>query len=773
MSAATHYPTSPGNVPEGLTRAKGSYRRHAWLAMSGLMLFMAFYLALTVCFGWIAYNNFLRLQAGETDLFHIIVTFIAFLLTIFLVKSLFTKRRSGDPGGIEVTADEEPVLFDFLHKLADEIGAPKPHRVFITPEVNAAVFYDLSLINLIFPSKKNLIIGLGLVNVLNLGELKAVLAHEFGHFAQGAMAVGRWVYVAQQIIAHMVATRDWLDSVVRFIGRIDIRIAWIGWILALVIWSIRSLMDTLFSIVIMAERALSREMEFNADLVAVSVTGSDALVNALHKLQAADEAWQTTLDVAQQEAGSGKRIGDLFDAQLEAVASIRRVLNDEAYGAVPKQECADAAEHRVFSEQTALPPQMWSTHPPNRDREDNAKDTYVPADIDTRSAWLVFRDAPALREKISLSFYNEEKVNELETVHGEEAVTKRFSKASLASEFRGTYLSRSPVRNFASVDEMLQSATLASGSKVAHSELYPESIADKLEKCRSLDAERHTLEALASGDLKPSGGVIRHRGEELDKADIPDAIEEVAAERKALSEELKTHDANCRQAHLSAARAFGQGWDEYLASLIKLLHCAEHLDAVVSNERALLVNTWHVITADGQIGYFEKRRMLRVCGEAQKTLREVSSFAEQIVLPPTISEATGIDNWQEKFPRFEIDDVTKSNWVDWCRVGSQMMDNLSHALNIVRAATLEELVSRESAIAKHSTEGTDPGPAPAPGSAPSGYPVLLPGQEHVLQRKLDLWNRFQLAHGFFPTTMRLLVSFIIVGGTIYGGVIGF
>ena len=49
--------------------------------------------------------------------------------------------------------------------------------------------------------------------------------------------------------------------------------------------------------------------------------------------------------------------------------------------------------------------------------------------------------------------------------------------------------------------------------------------------------------------------------------------------------------------------------------------------------------------------------MLRVCGEAQKTLREVSSFAEQIVLPPTISEATGIDNWQEKFRRFEIDDV--------------------------------------------------------------------------------------------------------------------
>ncbi|MEO1035268.1 MAG: M48 family metallopeptidase [Pseudomonadota bacterium] len=773
MSDATHYPESPRDVPQGLTRATGSYRRQAWLAMAGLLTFILFYLALTASFAIIAYNNFRRIQAGDSDFFHIVVTGISVLLTIFLVKSLFTVRKSGDPGGVEVTADDEPVLFDFLHRLADEIGAPKPHRVFITPEVNAAVFYDLSLINLIFPSKKNLIVGLGLVNVLNLGELKAVLAHEFGHFAQGAMAVGRWVYVAQQIISHMVATRDWLDSVVRFIGRIDIRIAWIGWILALVIWSIRSLMDTLFSIVIMAERALSREMEFNADLVAVSVTGSDALVNALHKLQAADEAWQTTLDIAGQEAGNGKRIGDLFDAQLEAVSTIGRVLNDDTYGKAPEPDSDDAAEHRVFTEQMATPPQMWSTHPPNRDREDNAKGVYVPADIDSRSAWLVFKDPPALREQISRSFYNADKIDELDTVHGEEAVTRRFNKASLSSEFRGTYLSRSPVRNFASVDEMLECATLQDTHAVTHQQLYPEAIAERLEQCRSLDAERHTLEALAAGDLKPSGGVIRHRGEELDKSDIPDAIEQVAAERKALGEELKTHDANCRQAHLAAAKALGQGWDSYLLGLVRLLHSTEHLHAVVSNEQALLVNTWQVITADGQIGYFEKKRMLGVCNQVQQKLREVSSFAEQIVLPAPIASATGIDNWAEKFPKFAIDDVTKDNWVDWCRVASQIMDNLTYALGIVRSAALEEMIKRETAVAKHSTDGTDPGPAPDPGNAPSGYPTLLPGQEHVLQRKLDLWNRFQLAHGFGPATLRAIISIGIVGGAIYGGVIGF
>lgn len=773
MSNSKLYPTSPAEIPEGFTLAKSSYKRQAMLAMLGLTCFMLFYVSLTACFGYIAYVNILSIQAGYADIFQYFIAGMSSVLTIFMAKSIFTVRKSGNPGGVEVTEENEKELFQFLHQLADEVGAPKPHRVFITPEVNAAVFYDLSLANLIFPSKKNLVIGLGLVNVLNLGELKAVLAHEFGHFAQGSMAVGRWVYIAQQIIAHMVATRDWLDSIVRFISRIDLRTAWIGWLLGLVIWSIRSLMDTLFSIVIIAERALSREMEFNADLVAVSVTGSDALVNALHKLQAADEAWQTTLDVAGREAGSGKYIGDLFDVQRRTISAIGKVINDESYGLAPIPEVEDHSQHRVFTEQLAAPPQMWSTHPANRDREDNAKSVYISAEIDERDSWIFFSNPEALREKISHSFYNAEKINEMEIMSADTAVEQRFSRASFSSHFRGTYLSRSPVRNFSSVKELLQSAQLPKITLNIVDDLYPETLTEQLEMARSLDLERNTLQALASGTLKPSGGVIRHRGEELKKSEIPKAIEQIARERKALANKLNIHDANCRKAHLLIAKHLGGGWKDYLMSLINLLHCTEHLSAVVSNEHALLVNTWQVITADGQIGHFEKKRILKVCKQAQEIIRTVSSAAIQIQLPQTIIDETGIENWQEQCPTFEIADVDKKNWPEWCQTASKMMDHLEYALNIVRSSTLEELIKTESSIAKHFSEKTIPEAAPAVGSCPADYPILLPGDEHVLQQKLDLWNRFQLAHGVVPTTMRLIIAMGIVGGTVYTGFVGF
>lgn len=773
MSESVIYPSSPDGIPSDLTKAKSSYRRQALLAMLGLTCFMAVYIGLAICFGLITFNTVTEMMGSKLDLFQILIAAISALLTIFMVKSLFTIQKSGNPGGIEVNETDEPELFGFLYKLSDEIGAPRPHRVFITPDVNAAVFYDLSLLNLIFPTKKNLIIGLGLVNVLNIGELKAVLAHEFGHFAQGSMMVGRWVYIAQQIIGHMVATRDWLDKVVQFISKIDIRIAWIGWILGLIIWSIRSLMDTLFSLVVIAERALSREMEFNADLVAVSVTGSDALVNALYKLQAADDAWQTALNVATSEAKAGNVLKDLFAAQKTAIKEVGRILGDDDYGRTPScPEGLEISEHRVFTEQMARPPQMWSTHPHNRDREINAKKTYIAAEIDERESWLIFSDAESLREKISLSFVRSDSETELKETSSSEAVINNFDHEIYNSKYRGAYLNRNWVRNFESIDEILSTGKVIADPKEAVANLYPESISTQLEMARNLDMERHSLEALASGDLKPSGGVIRHRGNELKKADIPAAIEEIAQERKEIGQQLKEHDASCRTAYINISKSWNNGWDKHLTSLTHLLHCSSHLKAVVENEMAFLSNTWQVITADGQIGYFEKRRVLNVCKNVNQRMKTAVEAAQTIVLSEKILERTGVENWSNQCPAFELSEVTKSNWQDWCNVAFDEMGNLSYALGILQNAALNELILSEKIVEENMLADTVPESISSWTECPASYPLLVPGNEHVLQRKLDLWNRFQLAHGVGPTLMRLMVASGIVGGTIVAGFVG-
>jgi len=120
-----------------------------------------------------------------------------------------------------------------------------------------------------------------------------------------------------------------------------------------------------------------------------------------------------------------------------------------------------------------------------------------------------------------------------------------------------------------------------------------------------------------------------------------------------------------------------------------------------------------------------------------------------------------------------LNPVDKKNWPQWCEAGSKSMRDLSYALGLISSAALEELIKVEQEIAAHLSESSEIAEAPeAVKTCETGYPILLPGNENVLQRKLDLWNRFQLAHGFMPTLARLVVSLGIVGGTIFSGFIG-
>ena len=323
---------SPQDLPPALKKQRRIYKQRALIAMAGLVLFVAFYFFLAGWFSWTAYHLFF--QAPGTFV-NILCGLMSGFLALFTIKSLFHVQHNTPSSYVEITAQQEPTLFAFLYRLADLAGAPRPKKVFLSNQVNAAVFYDVSFFNLIFPSEKNLVIGLGLVNVLTLAELKAVLAHEFGHFAQRSTAIGRWVYLAQQVTAHIVMERDALDGFLKGLSRIDIRIAWVGWILSLIVWSIRSLLETAFKCLILVQRALSREMEFQADLVAVSLTGSDAIVHALYRIHAADEAWARTLNFAASELKQNRLVEDLFDIQTSIIERYRVILDDEYYGAVP------------------------------------------------------------------------------------------------------------------------------------------------------------------------------------------------------------------------------------------------------------------------------------------------------------------------------------------------------------------------------------------------------------------------------------------------------
>lgn len=758
-------------MPANYARPGASYRRQAWIAVASLLLFMAIYFALTGWFVLSGINEMAKLSSDD-GILQFIAGISSLFLAFFMLKALFFIKKGASGGGIELKRHEQPRLFDFLDRIADEAGAPRPHKVFVSARVNAAVYYDLSLLNLLFPSRKNLEIGLGLVNMLNLSELKAVLAHEFGHFAQRSMAVGRWVYTTQQIAAHIVGRRDALDKFLRQLSRFDFRVAWIGWLLSVVIWALRAVVDTVFRLVVIAQRALSREMEMQADLVAVSLTGSDAIVSALHRLQLADDAWDRSVNFLRGEVAAGKPPRDVFQLQQAIAERLGSIYNDVAYGDRPQAPSDGGASFRVFASELAQPPRMWSTHPMNHEREHNAKRNYLPAPGDQRPAWLVFDDAPALRERMTA-----ELAGNTDHVVVDASITlarldEQFGREHLGTHYRGVYLGLPATRQASRADE-LHADTLVTGP-LQLEDLYPARLSDELSQLRSFEREHALLCSLRDRVYDAPDGVIRFRGRILKRSELPDAIATVQQDCTAIRASLVAGLKRVRSLHLAAAAKISPAWRTYMQGVLDLLHYAEHNEANVRDARASLARWWQRATAAGSINEQGVRHILAAAGDLYRALSEVYAASPQVDPGAKLLEELGTASWTDALGRFGLNAPTRANINEWLRIVDQWTNHTAGWLSALRRATLDELLRTERVVAA-ATQGVSPPDAPdvAP-TVPGSYQTLLIGAERgQYQDKPGFWERFRTASGFFPGLARAVAATAIVGSVLaFGWTIG-
>ena len=578
------YPPAPAGVPADLTAPSGRYKRQTALAVLGVLGFFLLYLGLTGWFALVAYRAFRGYAAHPGRAFLIGVP--AVFLFLVLVKGLFARRKISRDSMLEVTADEQPELFAFIARIADDTGAPRPHKVYLSADVNAAVFLDVGLINLIVPSRKNLILGLGLVNSLSLDELKAVIAHEFGHFAQRSMGVGQWVYIAQGFVRDLLARRDFLDRTIHWISVLDLRVAWVGWVMRLLVWALRAVVDQLFRFVVLLSHALTRQMEFQADLVSVSVAGSDSLVHALHRLQGADRGWGEAANFVVRETQRGRLTEDLFAVQTRFVDRYREVHALPGHGETPQRPSATNGAHRVFAHGIADAPQMWSTHPSNKDREESCKAQYFPSHLDTRSAWLTFREPELVRRRMTAHFIElatradpdgppqpPSPVDKVSVSLDESlrTVDEIFGRPALDRRYQGLYTTMSMTRALAR-DEVLYSEPVQPlDVNSLHFELdalFDEQVGEGVEQYFQLNEELAQLEGLQRGFLQAPGGAILHRGRQLRRKELGGAVAETKREleehRRALADRFRlARGIGLRIAReLDARRAAGSAGDD-------------------------------------------------------------------------------------------------------------------------------------------------------------------------------------------------------------------
>jgi len=340
--------------------------KHSWLAgraALAIVLMVSFYvLALAVAGGllWVAYADvaFTRHPAIRLVMFCVVGA-------LSVLWAIVPRPDRFDVPGPRLTAEEQPELFALIRGVAAKTSQAMPEDVYLTNDVNAFVAQRGGIMGV--GARRVMGLGLPLMQSLTVDEFKGVLAHEFGHYHAGDVALGPWIYKTRAAIGRTIAQLS--DNVLRFIF-----IAYANLFLRVT-------------------HAVSRRQEFIADEVGASVAGAAAMASGLRKVGAAAVLYQSywhneLLPVVQ--AGFRPPVTWGF----------------ARYSADPKVSPLFEA---VAQDQESAEQNPYDTHPPLKDRVAALSRQASAAGVaDIRPAASLLRDIDAcerrLFEKISADF---------------------------------------------------------------------------------------------------------------------------------------------------------------------------------------------------------------------------------------------------------------------------------------------------------------------------------------------------------------------------------
>ncbi|HKX63162.1 MAG TPA: M48 family metalloprotease [Verrucomicrobiae bacterium] len=258
-----------------------------------------------------------------------------FILLFFMVKPFFAaKARVPDPITLDPT--REPLLFAFVRRICELVGAQSPSRIDVDCDINASA----SLQRGILSRKLVLTIGLPLASGLNMQQFAGVLAHEFGHFAQGAGL--RLTYIIRRInfwFARVVYERDAWDIKLDEMARdTDFRLGIFLHAARGCVWLTRRILWALMHAGHVISCFMLRQMEYDADRYEAKLAGSDAFESTALRLRLLGVATQVAYDDVRQSWAS-RRLPENLPLLIDhKAASLSREVTEKISAATSAQK---------------------------------------------------------------------------------------------------------------------------------------------------------------------------------------------------------------------------------------------------------------------------------------------------------------------------------------------------------------------------------------------------------------------------------------------------
>lgn len=373
---------------------------------------------------------------------------LGILVLFFLIKFIFKSNKVDRSHLYEIKKTDEPKLFALIEEIVTEVNTSFPKKVYLSPEVNASVFYDSNFWSMFFPIKKNLMIGIGLVNVVNTLELKAVLAHEFGHFSQKTMKLGSYVYNVNQVIFNMLTDNESYDDFIQKWADVSGYFSIFVVIAVKIIEGIKWILRKLYNVVNKNYLGLSREMEFHADEIAASVTGFEPMKNALMRLSLADHSYDQVLTFYNGKIKDNQKSENLFKEHLfvmNFLADYNKFPIENNFPKVTKDEL------NRFNKSKLIIKDQWASHPSTNDRIERLEKTnFSSSDKVDTPANEIFSKIEETQKLLTNNLFKnvifEGEVSSLTLEDYKEQFEREFSENIFSSIYNNYYDNKNPMQ---------------------------------------------------------------------------------------------------------------------------------------------------------------------------------------------------------------------------------------------------------------------------------------------------------------------------------------
>jgi Zn-dependent protease with chaperone function len=395
LSRAFSGPVEP--VPLGLR-----FRVGLLVVAIATILLPLIYVGIAAGDGWLVYlhivNNVWLLTEGRVGAGRVLLyggpAVIGAILVFFMWKPLLA-RAPASPPTVVLTPKDAPLLFEFIERIRQLVGAPAPREIRLDTWVNASAGFRRGFWSFFSRADLVLTIGTPLLAGMTTRQLAGVLAHELGHFAQGSSM--RLTYLIRSVnmwLGRVAYERDsWDQWLARTAESADGRIGIVLHIARFVVWLTRKVLAGLAIAGHAIGTFMLREMEYDADRYEARLAGSEVFASTALRLRVLSVARGQAINVSTIAWRDGRLCNDLGGLIAGVADRMPPELRKQIETVDPEKEKGGT----------------FDTHPPDHARIESAQAQQAPGvfKLELPARELLPADGDLL-QRVTLAFYKGE-----------------------------------------------------------------------------------------------------------------------------------------------------------------------------------------------------------------------------------------------------------------------------------------------------------------------------------------------------------------------------